>query len=179
MSFTEFAQPWLGLIGGLIAVGVAIATYFRGQRAIYERLEAQRLLQVSGVVEQREREDKIKKDWEAQRVLLEDKIHKLDLDLTSTTTRFSVFWTIIEKELPKILIKPHRLDIDMYLIKMKDGYELSHEEKIDMKNKMREALDEGISNIDSGLALGYALLVARIESEEAVDKSKKEKEKNI
>lgn len=112
------------------------------------------------------------------------KMYALELDLKLMQTRFDVFWTVIEKELPKILIKPHRLDIDKLLRKMQSQEGLTPDERTEMKVKMRNALDEGIGEADSGLALGYALLIARIESESAtastavVDgKEKKEKEK--
>ncbi len=43
---------------------------------------------------------------------------------------------------------------------------LTSEEKEDMKQKMRQALDQGIGDIDSGRALGYALIIGSIEAQQ-------------
>ena len=97
------------------------------------------------------------------------KIHTLELQMNTTETRFNVFWAVIEKELPKVLIKPHQPEIDAYLRRMHRGEKLTEQEKLDMKEKMKRVLDGDIDgNEDSGLKLGYALLIARIESEVAV-----------
>lgn len=142
MSFSDY-QSWLGILAGLIGFGVAVATYFRG------------------VIHQNQK-------IHALELELATTKHTLILELTTVKTRFDVFWTVIEKELPKVLIKPHRKDIDELLKKMQSREGLTEQEKMAMKEKMREALNEGISDVDSGLALGYALLIARIESEQAV-----------
>lgn len=131
MSFSDY-QGILGIAGGIIAIAVAVATYFRG------------------VIQQNA------------------KIHTLELELNTIKTQFNVFWAVVEKELPRILIKPHRLDIDELLRKMTSKEGLTVEEKIRMRDKMKDALEQGIGDTDSGLALGYALLIARIESEFAV-----------
>lgn len=137
-SFADY-QGIIGAIGGIIAIGVAVATYFRG------------------VIQQNQ------------------KIHTLELELNTIKTQFNVFWTVVEKELPKILIKPHREDIDALLRKMQSKEGLTLGEKIIMKDKMKEALNEGIGDVDSGLALGYALLIGRIESEIALAGENEEK----
>jgi hypothetical protein len=140
MSTFQDYQGILGLLGGVIGLAVAVATYFRG------------------VIQQNA------------------KIHAIELEMNTIETRFNVFWAVIEKELPKVLIKPHYLDIDELLSKMQKE-ELTTEDKKRMTERMEQALNEGVSQKDSGLALGYALLIARFKSELAVPLKKEEGKK--
>lgn len=127
MSFQDY-QGIIGIIGGMIGLAVAVATYFRG------------------VIQQNA------------------KIHTLELDLNTVKTQFNVFWAVIEKELPKVLIKETTPHIDVLLRKMQTKQGLTEDEKITLKNMMQYELDSGIGEVDSGRALGYALLIARIVS---------------
>ena len=92
------------------------------------------------------------------------KIHTLELDLNTVKTQFNVFWAVIEKELPKVLIKETTPHIDVLLRKMQSKQGLTEDEKLTLKNMMQYELDSGIGEVDSGRALGYALLIARIVS---------------
>ena len=92
------------------------------------------------------------------------KIHALELDLNTVKTQFNVFWAVIEKELPKVLIKETTPHIDVLLRKMQTKEGLTENEKITLKGMLQYELDSGIGEIDSGRALGYALLIARIVS---------------
>lgn len=92
------------------------------------------------------------------------KIHALELDLNTVKTQFNVFWAVIEKELPKVLIKETTPHIDVLLRKMQTKEGLTENEKVTLKAMMQYELDNGIGEVDSGRALGYALLIARIVS---------------
>lgn len=141
MSVIEQYSTW-------ITFGIAIATLL-GMVATYFR----------GVISQNKKIEDYHKD-------ISERVHKLELQFNTMDTRFNVFWTVIEKELPKVLIRPHFPEIDALLIKMKHKG-LTVSEKEELANKMRTVLeeDEDIGNVDSGLKLGYALLIARFVSE--------------
>jgi hypothetical protein len=131
MSFSESYQSWLGLVGGLIGIAIAVSTYFRG------------------VIQQNA------------------KIHSLELDINTVKTQFNVFWAVIEKELPKILIKPHTPEIDRLMRKLHtEG--LDCKERDELEVKLRKALEDGLANNDSALAMGYIFMIARFESEKAI-----------
>jgi hypothetical protein len=129
MSFIQDYQGVLGILGGIIGIAVAVATYFRG------------------VIQQNQ------------------KIHTIELQMNTMDTKFNVFWSVIEKELPKILIRPHTPEIDAYLRKMEKGESLTEDEKVDLIKRMREVLDKRDEEQDTSLKLGYAFVIARIESE--------------
>src|SRR6266540_2185345 len=149
MSFLDQYQSILGIVGGLIGVASAVAVYFRG------------------IIQQNEKMHDLQKSLDSMRLEQTEKLHKSEMELLTIKTQFNVFWSVIEKELPKVLLKPHRLDIDFFLAKMKEGRELSEEEKEAMKEKMLQALEEGIPD---DMKLGYILIIARVESEKAVKK---------
>jgi hypothetical protein len=167
MAFEAEYQSWLGIIGGLVGIGVAVATYFRGVIQQNEKIVKGFAEQNKVIAEQSKQIFDVQQRQVAMVAEQNKQIFETQQRQVVTDTKFNVFWSVIEKELPKVLIKPHREDIDQLLKKMQhEG--LTEQEKLEMKEKMREALNEGISNVDSGLALGYALLIARIESEQAV-----------
>jgi len=111
MSFLDQYQSILGIVGGLIGVASAVAVYFRG------------------IIQQNEKMHDLQKSLDSMRLEQTEKLHKSEMELLTIKTQFNVFWSVIEKELPKVLLKPHRLDIDFFLAKMKEGRELPEEEK--------------------------------------------------
>lgn len=93
--------------------------------------------------------------------------HEADKRLLQLETRFNVFWSAIEKELPKVLLRPHTPEIDKYLRKMQHGV-LTDDDKREMTRLLREVLDKGVDDEhdkDNNLKFAYAFLIARFESE--------------
>jgi len=140
-SIIEDYQGILGITGGIIALCVAVATYFRG------------------VIQQNQKINAIEQETNKR-------IHTLELDLRAVQTRFDVFWAVIEKELPKILIRTDTPDIDNLLRKMEEGT-ITTEEKQQLKEMMREELTK--YNEDDGrneaIRFGYVFIIAGLESE--------------
>jgi len=146
-------------IGSILAAVGAVATYFRGKMAQDEKI-------VKGFKEQ-----------DLRLLQIENKVQEIEVKQTVTDTRFNVFWGVIEKELPKILIRPHTPEIDSYLRKMRDGHCLNNEEKRDIIQRMREIIDNPTNMDDKILVSGYIWVIARFESELAADKKIKEQER--
>lgn len=90
-----------------------------------------------------------------------DEYKTLELAFTELKTRFDIFWKVIEAELPKILIRPTHKETDELLFKMA-AHKLSVEENRKLKEMLRKELNE--TNIDSGRAVSYVLIIARLET---------------
>lgn len=94
------------------------------------------------------------------------KIHEIEIAVGDVRTRFDIFWKVIEQELPKILVRPTHKEMDELLYKLAEN-KISDEEIQKLKEMMREELDQGISKEDSGRALSYVIMLARLESKRA------------
>lgn len=156
MSFEEILDEawlnWIITIGTLLGM---VATYFRG------------------VISQNKHIESIKEE-------LFERLTDVEKKQITTDTRFNVFWTVVEKELPKVLLRLHTPEIDKYLRKIQNGEQLTPEERRNMKDMMRQVLDKTIDNpeTDTGLKLGYALLLAKLESDEVHDERKQMEEED-
>lgn len=96
------------------------------------------------------------------------KIHELDTKFHEIKTKFDIFWVVIEKELPKILIRPTHREMDELLVKVSER-RASEEEVERLKKMMREELENGLGKEDAGRAFAYVVLMARLESDKAVN----------
>jgi len=78
--------------------------------------------------------------------------------ITRLETQMQPFWTIIEKEIPKLLHSPHTPEIDVLLDKMSQGI-LTIEEAKDLRNRLKYELEIP----DSGKKIAIILLLTRLD----------------
>jgi hypothetical protein len=140
MSFQDYTA-WFG-IGSLIAVAVAVATYFRGMRS---------------------QDNKINDGFKEQNKSIVD----LQTKIVMIETWVGIWKNVMEKELPKILIKPHREPIDTYMIKMQDeGLEkFTLEEMEDFLEQMRRVVRGEVPDArldEDAMKMGYAFVIGNV-----------------
>jgi len=142
-------QAWLGLIGAIIGIGVAIATYFRG------------------VISQNKNIDQQNRIIDQNRMEQDRKLHEMQLTLTVLETRSNVLWKVIENDLPKVLTRPHTPEIDAYMNKIQLKQDLTDDEKRDMIKLLREAIERKVDteDDDAGLRVGYLFMIYKLEGD--------------
>lgn len=99
-------------------------------------------------------------------VATNERLKVIEVSATELKTRFNVFWAVIEKELPKILIRPTHKEMDELLEKVSER-RANDEELEKLKHMMKEELDAGLAKEDAGRALAYVMMLARIEAMKA------------
>lgn len=102
------------------------------------------------------------------RVETTEKIRAIEITAVELKARFDVFWNVVEKELPKILIRPTHKEMDELLIKTaKDN--ITPDEASKLKKMIKDELDSGLGKEDSGKAVGFVLVLAHLESKMATE----------
>lgn len=142
MSFDYNA--WFG-IASLLAVAGGVATYFRGKSSQDEKIN-------KFILDQNNR------------------MAALQVKTDTMETWVNIWRGIMEKELPKILIKPHRREIDAYMHKMLDyGLDsFTEEEMEDFVYKMQQVVARKVPDAhldDDSLRIGYALTIGNVASQ--------------
>jgi hypothetical protein len=79
--------------------------------------------------------------------------------LVKLETQMQPFWSIIEKELPKIIHSPHTPEIDILLDKMVEG-KLTIEDAKDLRCRLKMEMEIP----DIGKKLAIVLIIARLDA---------------
>lgn len=153
MSFDYNA--WFG-IASLLAVAGGVATYFRGKSSQDEKIN-------KAILEQT------------------NKIAELKVKVDTMDTWVNIWRGIMEKELPKILIKPHRPEIDAYMRKMlDDGLDsFTDEEMDDFIYRMQQVVARKVPDAhldDDSLRIGYALTIGNVASQLEIRRIRRNKD---
>jgi hypothetical protein len=137
-TLAEFV-PWVTVIGSAIGSILAVATL------IFRRLGRQ--------------------DEEIQKI--REMLHEERRNRTIHETQFNMFWDYWKQEVPKVLMKPHTPEIDVYMKKMEEqNGALSDEDKRALVNIIQELLsaEYDVYNIDKEKST-YLALLARFRTE--------------
>lgn len=90
-------------------------------------------------------------------------LYRLGNRITAIETKFNIFWSVIEQQLPKVLIRPTHEEVDELLRRMMDG-SMSETERMRLVTALKNELDKGLHTTDPHKALAYVFLLARLES---------------
>jgi hypothetical protein len=79
--------------------------------------------------------------------------------ITKLETQMQPFWSIIEKELPKLIHSPHTPEIDVLLDKLMAGILT-----IDEAKELKERLKHELEVLDTAKKLAIVLIIARLDA---------------
>ena len=164
MSFSDY-QGYIALVGGVIASIIAVAA------PIFRKLSTQdeKINRIN-----QETTDKINKinEQTTERITKLNtetiqKIAEIQAKINVLEAWVNIWKNIMEKELPKILIKPHRPEIDSYMRKMRDYglNDFSDQELEDFAQKMRNVVEGRMPDAhldDDALKLGYTFVIGNV-----------------
>lgn len=130
-------ETWYGPI---IAIGAAfgvLAHYFRAMRGQDERID------------------------ELRREFME-KIAEMREEVVVMKVRNDVVWQVLEKELPKVLIRVHTPRVDEFYVKQK-SQGLTDDEKKEFLALLQSQIDETVDmRIDDDKRIGYILTIMKL-----------------
>lgn len=132
MAFQDYGI--FALVAGLTGVGTGIATWFRGKEALRKEFAAE-LKELSEKIDREISEQDAKTQQQFKEIW--DKVVENHEKHVIMSTRFDVFWTVMEKEGAKLLIRYSTPELDALVAKMENGT-ITEEERNELADLMLE-----------------------------------------